>query len=111
MFNGMGNMGNMAGMMKKVQKLQNDMKKLQEELKTRTVEVSTGGGVIKLTMNGDKKVEKLLISKEVIDPNDVEMLQDLLSAAFNEGLVKAEEMVTSEMEKLTSSLGLPKGMI
>ena len=84
MFGGMGGgMGNMGAMMKKVQKLQSQMKLMQEELKKRTVEVSAGGGVVKVVMNGDKVVQSLTIAKEVVDPEDVEMLQDLISAAVN----------------------------
>ena len=82
MFGGMG--GNMAGMMKKVQKVQAQMQKMQEELKKRTVEVSVGGGVVKVTMNGEKQVEALSIDKAAVDPEDVEMLQDLIVSAVNE---------------------------
>ena len=110
MFGGMGNMGNMAGMMKKVQKMQNDMKKMQEELKRKTVEVTAGGGAVKVVMDGEKRVQSLTISPAAVDPEDVEMLQDLLSAAFNESIKKVDEMMTTEMGKLTSGLGLPPGM-
>lgn len=112
MFGGMGGgMGNMGAMMKKVQKLQSQMKLMQEELKKRTVEVSAGGGVVKVVMNGDKVVQSLTIAKEVVDPEDVEMLQDLISAAVNECMKKVDDMMSSEMSKLTSGLGLPPGMI
>ena len=110
MFGGMGNMGNMAGMMKKVQKMQNEMKKMQDELKRKTVDVSVGGGSVKLVMNGEKQVQSLTIDPAAVDPEDVEMLQDLLSAAFNESIKKVDEMMTTEMGKLTSGLGLPPGM-
>ena len=103
MFGGMGNMGNMAGMMKKVQKM-------QDELKRKTVDVSVGGGSVKLVMNGEKQVQSLLIDPAAVDPEDVEMLQDLLSAAFNEATKKVDEMMASEMGKLTSGLGLPPGL-
>lgn len=111
MFGGMGNMGNMAGMMQKVQKLQKQMKKLQEELRQRTVEVASGGGAVKVVMNGDKQVVSLTIDPSAVDPEDVEMLQDLLSAAFNESTKKVDEMMTTEMNKLTGGLGLPQGML
>jgi hypothetical protein len=112
MYGGMGGgMGNMGAMMKKVQKLQSQMKLMQEELKKRTVEVSAGGGVVKVVMNGDKVVQSLTIAKEAVDPEDVEMLQDLISAAVNECMKKVDEMMTSEMSKLTSGLGLPPGII
>ena len=110
MFGGMGNMGNMAGMMKKVQKLQTEMQKMQEELKKRTIEVSAGGGAVKVVMNGEKQVQGLTIDPAAVDPEDVEMLQDLISAAFNEALKKVDDMMASEMGKLTGGLGLPPGM-
>lgn len=110
MFGGMGNMGNMQGMMKKVQRLQNDMKKMQEELKKKTVEVSAGGGAVKIVMNGEKEVQSLHIDPAAVDPEDVEMLQDLLSAAFNESVKKVDDMMAGEMGKLTGGLGLPPGM-
>ncbi len=110
MFGGMGNMGNMAGMMKKVQKMQNDMKKMQEELKRKTVEVTAGGGAVKIVMDGEKRVQALTISPAAVDPEDVEMLQDLISAAFNESLKKVDDMMASEMQKMTAGLGLPPGL-
>ena len=109
MFGGMG--GNMAGMMKKVQKMQAQMQKMQEELKKRTVEVSVGGGVVKVVMNGEKLVESLSIDKAAVDPDDVEMLQDLIVSAVNECGKKVDDMMQTEMAKLTSGLGLPTGMI
>lgn len=105
-----GNMGNMAGMMKKVQKLQADMAKLQEELKTRTVEVTAGGGAIKVIMNGDKQIQSLKISPTAVDPEDVEMLEDLVSAAVNEAVKKVEDMMAQEMGKLTGGMNLPPGL-
>lgn len=110
MFGGMGNMGNMAGMMKKVQKMQNDMKKMQEELKRKTVEVTSGGGAVKIVMDGEKQVQQLIIDKSAVDPEDVEMLQDLVMAAFNESTKKVDDMMASEMQKLTGGLGLPPGL-
>ncbi|MBE6103158.1 MAG: YbaB/EbfC family nucleoid-associated protein [Selenomonas sp.] len=110
MFGGMGNMGNMAGMMKKVQKMQNDMKKMQEELKRKTVEVTAGGGAVKVVMDGEKRVQSLTISPAAVDPEDVEMLQDLISAAFNESVKKVDDMMASEMQKMTAGLGLPPGL-
>ena len=104
MFGGMGNMGNMAGMMKKVQKM-------QDELKRKTVDVTAGGGAVKVVMNGEKQVQSLTIDPAAVDPEDVEMLQDLLSAAFNEATKKVDEMMAAEMGKLTSGLGLPPGML
>lgn len=110
MFGGMGNMGNMAGMMKKVQKMQNEMKKMQDELKRRTVEVSVGGGAVKIVMDGEKQVTNLTIDPAAVDPEDVAMLQDLIVSAVNQATKKVDDMMASEMGKLTSGLGLPPGM-
>lgn len=110
MFGGMGNMGNMAGMMKKVQKMQNEMKKMQDELKRKTVEVSVGGGAVKIVMDGEKQVKSLEIAPAAVDPEDVAMLQDLIVSAVNQATKKVDDMMASEMGKLTSGLGLPPGM-
>jgi len=111
MFGGMGNMGNMSGMMKKVQKMQNQMKKMQDEIKHKTVDVSVGGGAVMITMNGDKQVQAVKIDPAAVDPEEVEMLQDLIVSAVNEASKKVDDMLQTEMSKLTSSLGLPPGMI
>jgi len=103
----MRNMGNMNKMMKQVQKMQQDMMKLQEELKERTVEATAGGGVVKAVANGKKELVKIEIKPEAVDPDDVEMLQDLVLAAANEALQKAEDMVSQEMSKLTGGLNIP----
>lgn len=110
MFGGMGNMGNMAGMMKKVQKLQAEMTKMQEELKKKTIDVSAGGGAVKVTISGEKQIKALKIDPSAVDPEDVEMLEDLISAAVNEALKKVDDMMTQEMGKLTGGLNLPPGM-
>ena len=104
-----GNM-NMNGMMKKVQKLQKQMTQMQEDLKKRTVEVTAGGGAVKIVMSGEKEVKDLKIDPAAVDPEDVEMLQDLLSAAFNEATKKVDEMMANEMGKLTGGMGLPPGL-
>lgn len=111
MFGGMGNMGNMAGMMKKMQKLQNEMKKMQEDLKKKTIDVSVGGGAVKIVMNGEKEVQSLTIDPSAVDPEDVETLQDLVTAAVNQAIKKVDDMMASEMGKLTGGLGLPPGMM
>ena len=110
MFDDIGNMGNMACLMKKIQNMQNDMKKMQEELKRKTVEVTAGGGAVKVVMDGEKRVQSLTISPAAVDPEDVEMLQDLISAAFNESVKKVDDMMASEMQKMTAGLGLPPGL-
>lgn len=105
MFN--GGMGNMQGMMKKVQKMQADMVKMQEELKTRTIETTVGGGAVKVVVNGKKEVESLSIAPEAVDPEEVEMLQDMIVSAVNEGMRKIDEMTEREMSKLTGGMKLP----
>lgn len=99
--------GNMAKMMKQVQKMQADMLKLQEELGNRTVESTAGGGVVRVVANGRQEIVSIEIKPEAVDPEDVEMLQDLVLTAVNEALKKAQEMVSSEMGKLTGGLNLP----
>lgn len=101
---GMGNMGNM---MKQAQKLQQKMQKMQEELANKTVEASSGGGMVKVVANGKHQLMSIEIEKEVVDPEDVEMLQDLVLAAVNDALTKAQEMVNSEMGKLTGGMNIP----
>lgn len=103
-------MKGMGNMMKQAQKLQSRMLKLQEELADRTVEATAGGGMIKVVANGRQQILDLTIEKEVVDPEDVEMLQDLILAAVNDALSKAQEMVAGEMGKLTGGFNLP-GML
>ena len=107
MFNGMGNAGNMQGMMKKVQKMQAEMLKMQEELKTRTVETTVGGGALTIVANGKKEIESIKIKPEVLDPDDVEMLQDMIVSGVNEAMRKIDEMTEREMSKITGGMKLP----
>lgn len=99
--------GNMNKMMKQVQKMQQDMMKLQEELKSRTVESTAGGGMIKVVASGNNEIVSIEINPAVVDPEDLEMLQDLVLAAVNEALKKAQDMVSQEMSKLTGGLNIP----
>ena len=99
--------GNMQGMMKKVQKMQKEMKKLQENLKQRTVEITVGGGALTLVMNGEKNVESVHIDPSIIDPEDAEMLEDLVVAAVNEASKKVDDMMAQEMGKITGGMHLP----
>ena len=100
-------MKGMGNMMKQAQKLQSQMMKLQEELADRTVESSSGGGMVTVVANGRQQIVSIQIENEVVDPDDVEMLQDLVLAAANDALAKAQEMVSSEMGKLTGGLNIP----
>ena len=107
MFNVMNNMGNMQGMMKKVQKMQAEMLKMQEELKTRTVETTVGGGALTIVANGKKEIESINIKPEALDPDDVEMLQDMIVSGVNEAMRKIDEMTEREMSKITGGMKLP----
>ncbi|MBU1711984.1 MAG: YbaB/EbfC family nucleoid-associated protein [Proteobacteria bacterium] len=100
-------MKGIGNMMKQAQKLQAGMVKLQEELALRTVEATSGGGMIKVEANGKQQIVSIRIEKEVVDPNDVEMLQDLIIAAVNDALSKSQEMVSQEMSKLTGGISIP----
>ena len=105
-----GKMGQMQGMMKKVQKMQADMKKMQEELKTRTVEASVGGGAVTVVMNGEKIIESIKINPSAVDPEEVDMLEDLVKAAVNEAGAKVDDHLSQEMGKVTGGLNLPTGL-
>lgn len=100
-------MKNMGNMMKQAQQLQAKMMKLQEELAQKTIETASGGGMIKVVANGKQQIVSIQIEKEVVDPQDVEMLQDLILAAVNDALAKSQEMVSGEMGKLTGGLNIP----
>lgn len=96
----------LGDLMRQAQKLQNQMAKLQEDLALRTVEGTAGGGMITVVANGKQEITSVKIDREVVDPQDVEMLQDLVMAAVNDALKKAQEMASSEMGKLTGGLSL-----
>lgn len=98
---------NMNKMMKQVQQMQAKMAKLQEELEQKTVEATAGGGVVRVVANGKNELIEIEIKPEVLDPEDPEMVQDLVLAACNEALRKAQDMVAEEMGKITGGLKLP----
>jgi DNA-binding YbaB/EbfC family protein len=100
-------MKGMGGMIKQAQKIQQQMMKMQEELAERTVEASAGGGMVKVVADGKQRVVSIDIEPEVVDPEDVDMLQDLVLAAVNDALKKSQEMVSSEMGKLTGGINIP----
>lgn len=105
---GMGGMGgNMNNMIRQAQKMQQDMLKAQEELESKTYEAAAGGGVVSAAVSGRKELVSVTIDPEAVDPDDVEMLQDLIVAAVNEALRKANEDAASQMSKLTGGLNLP----
>lgn len=99
--------GNMNQMLKQVQKMQAQMLKAQEEVAQKTVEGSAGGGAVKVVVSGDKHVKSITLSKDVVDPEDIDMLQDLILLAINDGMKKAEEMSEAEMKKVMPG-GMPK---
>jgi DNA-binding YbaB/EbfC family protein len=100
-------MKGMGKMMKQAQQLQTKMMKMQEELAEKTVEATAGGGMVKVIANGRQQVVSIEIEQEVVDPEDVDMLQDLVLAAVNDALAKSQEMVSGEMSKLTGGLNIP----
>ncbi|MFH0728598.1 MAG: YbaB/EbfC family nucleoid-associated protein [Pseudomonadota bacterium] len=100
-------MKNMGNMMKQAQQLQAKMVKMQEEAALETVEATAGGGMVKVVANGRQQIVSLQIEKEVVDPDDVEMLRDLILAAVNDALTKSQEMVAQKMSKLTGGLNIP----
>ncbi|GAB4390813.1 MAG: YbaB/EbfC family nucleoid-associated protein [Thermodesulfovibrionales bacterium] len=97
----------LGDIMREAQKLQAEMQRMQEEAKKKTVEASAGGGMVTVTANGASEVVSIKIDREVVNPDDVEMLQDLIMAATNEALRRAQEMVSDEMSRLTGGLQLP----
>ena len=103
----MRGMGNMQKMMKQMQKMQKDMQKAQEELVEKTVEGTAGGGMVTVLVNGNKEVLEVKIKEEVVDPEDIEMLQDLVLAATNDALKKMDEITNSTMGKFTQGLNIP----
>ncbi len=103
----MKGMPNMGQILKQAQQFQEKMMKLQEQVGEKTVEASSGGGMVTVVVNGKQELVSIKIETEVIDPQDPEMLQDLILAAVNEGLARAKEMVNQEMAKLTKGLNLP----
>lgn len=104
---GMGNMGNM---MKQMQKMQRKMLKAQEELHATEFEASAGGGMVTVKANGNKEILDITISEEVVDPDDIEMLQDLVLAAMNDVLNQIDEKTNETMGQFTKGLNLPGGM-
>ena len=105
-FNGMPGM-NMNSMLKQAQKMQRKMEEMQNSLAEKTMEVSAGGGAVKVTVNGEKQLLALAISPEVVDPDDIEMLQDLVMTAVNEAIRQMDEAVNSQMSQITGGMNMP----
>ena len=103
----MGGMGNMNSMIKKAQKMQEEMLKAQEELGEKIVEASVGGGAVSVKVNGKKELIELNISPDAVDPEDVEMLQDMIVSAVNEAMRKADEATASSLSSITGGMSIP----
>jgi len=97
----------MGNMMKQVQKMQKQMAEAQEALKEKTVQGTAGGGMVTITANGHKEILNIEIKPEVVDPDDIEMLQDLVLAAMNDALKQVDELVAKDMGKFTGGLNIP----
>ncbi len=97
----------LGGMLKQAQRIQAQLAKVQEEMAQKTIEASSGGGMVSVVVNGKQEVISINIEREVVNPEDIDMLQDLVLAAVNEGIRKSQEMVTEEMKRLTGGLSIP----
>ncbi|MBE6556054.1 MAG: YbaB/EbfC family nucleoid-associated protein [Ruminococcaceae bacterium] len=104
---GMGGAPNMNAMIQQAQKMQEDMAALQEELDSREYEISAGGGAVTVKISGKKQILSLDIAPEVVDPDDIETLSDILVAAVNEAIKRVEDTNSAEMSKITGALGVP----
>jgi len=98
---------NFGNIMKQAKKMQEKIASIQAELESKTVEATAGGGMVTVVVNGKFEILSLKIDKEVVNPEDVDMLQDLIMAAVNEGIRKAQEMATAEMSKITGGFNIP----
>ena len=104
---GMGGGGNMNQMIKQAKKMQEQMLKMQEEMEENEYEATAGGGAVSVKVSGKRELTSISIKQDVVDPDDVEMLEDLIMAAVNEALRKVEESSADEMSKLTGGLNIP----
>ncbi len=104
-FPGGGMPGNMNNLMKQAQKMQRQMEEAQKELEEKEITASSGGGAVEVTVSGKREITKVKLSEEVVDPDDIEMLEDLIMAAANEALRQLEELSASSMSKITGGIG------
>jgi DNA-binding YbaB/EbfC family protein len=98
---------NFGNIMKQAKKMQEQIGQIQQELETKTIEAQAGGGMVRVIVNGKFNIVSIKIEKDVVNSEDIEMLQDLIAAAVNEGIRKAQEMASTEMAKITGGLGIP----
>ena len=104
---GMGGGANMNQMIKQAQKMQEQMLKMQEEMETKNYEAAAGGGAVKVVIDGKREIKEVILAPEVVDPDDIEMLQDLIIAAVNEGLRKVDEESSAQLGSITGGLNIP----
>ena len=102
-----GQKGGFNTMLKQAQKLQGRMSKLQDELANRTVDAQVGGGLVKIKINGSREIVEVVIAPEVVDPEDVASLQDLLTVAFNEAIKNIQDMIETETNQITGGVDMP----
>ena len=102
-----GSLGDLGGLLRQAQKMQRQVAELQEELKKKTFEGQSGGGAVHVVVNGNRELVEIKIKPEAVDPEDVEMLEDMVQGAVNEALKKAEETTQAEMQRVTGGMGLP----
>ncbi|MBE6620036.1 MAG: YbaB/EbfC family nucleoid-associated protein [Ruminococcaceae bacterium] len=104
---GMGGAGNMQAMLRQAQKMQEDMANLQAELDEKVYDVSAGGGMVKVSINGKKEILAIDIKPDIVDPDDIETLSDILVAAVNQAITQVETTNTTEMGKITGGMNMP----
>ncbi len=101
---------NMNNLMKQAQKMQKQMEEMQQELEAKEFETTSGGGAVRVVITGKKEVKEIEIDKDVVDPDDVEMLQDLILTAVNEAIRQVEESASSQMSRFTGGMNIPGGL-
>ncbi len=111
MSNPFGNLGNLGGLMKQVKKMQEDMQKAQAEMDEARVEATSGGGMVRAVVTGKGDLVEIRIDPQVIDPDDVEMLEDLVTSAVREAQENAARMQAERMQDITGGMGLPPGLM
>lgn len=104
---GLGGPANMQGLIRQAQKMQEQMTELQSELESREYEVKAGGGAVTILIDGKKQIKQLTIEPEIVDPDDIETLTDILTAGFNEAIKRVEETNQKEMESITGNVSIP----
>ena len=104
---GLGNLGNLGGMLKQAMEMKGKIEELKESLGDELVEAASGGGMVKVVMNGRFELQSITIEPEIVDANDVEMLETLVAAAVNEGIRQVQELVKTKMTELTGNVDIP----